>query len=140
MRPEYPFVPPRRHPNCLMLIVRLRGAPCRRRRRAFFARMHAEARRLGIVMSQRLGLCLLFGAERICTTAHRHQMTTWLMDQPEVRSIQVGELFHLGDLFERDGRRRQQDTAAVASNESDLASRLIGGLLMQWLLYLWGRV
>ncbi len=102
--------------------------------------MHAEARRLGIVMSQRLGLCLLFGAERICTTAHRHQMTTWLMDQPEVRSIQVGELFHLGDLFERDGRRRQQDTATVASNESDLASRLIGGLLMQWLLYLWGRV
>ena len=63
MRPEYPFVPPRRHPNCLMLIVRLRGAPCRRRRRAFFARMHAEARRLGIVMSQRLGLCLTRGKQ-----------------------------------------------------------------------------
>ncbi len=139
MNPDYPFVKPRRHPNCLLLIVHLRNAPCRRRRCAFFARMHAEARRLGVVMGHKLGLCLLFGAERICTTAHRHQITNWLMDQPEVEEVVVGQLVHLGNLFQRKPARGNGFAAADSEAVRDLTSRVVSGALIQWLLYLWGR-
>jgi hypothetical protein len=143
MNPEYPFVKPRRHPNSLVLVVYLRNAPCRRLRRNFFARMHAEARRLGMVMSHKLGVCVLFGAERVCGSAHRHQIVNWLMDQPEAQRVDIGQLRHLGDLFlprlhiegldgplhdqEREGARR-------------LMRRLGAGAVAQWVQYLQGRL
>lgn len=143
MNPEYPFVKPRRHPNCLFLVVHLRGAPSRRLRRAFFARMHAEARRLGVVLSHKLGVCLLFGAERICSSAHRHQMVNWLIDQPEVALVDVGELEHLADLFQRKLRvgglvgplSHNERVAARA-----LARRVAAGAVAQWTQYLSGRM
>ncbi|HQQ71813.1 MAG TPA: hypothetical protein PLL92_16085 [Alicycliphilus sp.] len=143
MNPDYPFVKPRRHPNCLFLVVYLRGAPCRRQRRAFFARMHAEARRLGVVLSHKLGVCLLFGAERICTSAHRHQMVAWLIDQPEVATVDVGELAHLGDIFQQklrlsnvDGPLGRHDKHAART----LTLRIATGAVAQWTRYLSGHM
>lgn len=143
MNPDYPFVKPRRHPNCLFLVVHLRGAPCRRLRRAFFARMHAEARRLGVVLSHKLGVCLLFGAERICTSAHRHQMVAWLIDQPEVATVDVGELAHLGDIFQQklrlncvDGPLGRRDKHAART----LTLRIATGAVAQWTRYLSGHM
>lgn len=143
MNPDYPFVKPRRHPNCLFLVVHLRGAPCRRLRRAFFARMHAEARRLGVVLSHKLGVCLLFGAERICTSAHRHQMVAWLIDQPEVATVDVGELAHLGDIFQQKLRVGGLDGPLSASERAGartLAKRVAAGAVAQWTQYLSGRM
>jgi hypothetical protein len=143
MNPIYPFVKPRRHPNCVVLVVHLRHAPCRRLRRAFFTRMHAEARRLGVLMSHKLGVCLLFGAERICTTAHRHQMTTWLMDQPEVAHIEVGRLGHLGDLFLANFRGAGLDRPLHAHQQAaarSLMQRVAGGVVLQWAKYLTGQL
>jgi hypothetical protein len=143
MNPDYPFVKPHRHPNCVMLVVYLRGAPCRRERRAFFARMHAEARRLGVVLSHKLGVCLLFGAERICTTAHRHQMTTWLMDQPEVSHIDVGPLAHLANLFLPNARvagRAGPLTAEARDAARALVRRVATGAVAQWSRYLTGEL
>lgn len=143
MNPDYPFVKPRRHPNCVMLVVHLRGAPCRRLRRAFYGRMHAEARRLGVVMSRKLGACLLFGAERICGTAHRHQMSAWLMDQPEVERFEVGQLAHLGDLFGPKVRVAGSDgplDAEEALAARALVHRLARGAVAQWITYLEGRL
>jgi hypothetical protein len=143
MNPNDPFVKPRRHPNCLVLIVRLRGAPCRRERRAFFARMHAEARRLGVVMSHKRGVCLLFGAERICASAHRHQMVNWLIDQPEVRCVDIDELRHLGDLFQHRRLAPTQDgglTPEQRQGARDLLRRVAAGAVAQWAMYLEGRL
>ncbi len=140
--PPFPFVKPRRHPNCLFLVVHLRNAPCRRLRRQFFGRMHAEARRLGIVLSHKLGVCLLFGAERICTNAHRHQMLNWLIDQPEVASVGIGELAHLADVFQRRIRAVRHDASAPleAAFADALAERVAGGALAQWTQYVKGRM
>lgn len=140
--PAYPFVAPQRHPNCLFLVVHLHGAPCRRMRRRFFIRMHGEARRLGIVMAHKLGVCLLFGAERMCTNAHRHQMLTWLIDQPEVASVDIGDLAHLADIFQEAIRpMRLNDTWADAPLFPDaLAKRVASGAVAQWTRYLDGRM
>lgn len=143
MKPDFPFVKPRRHPNCLILVVQLRDAPCRRLRRAFFARMHAEARRLGVVLSHKLGVCLLFGAERICSSAHRHQMVSWLIDQPEVARVDVGDLAHLGDLFQQ--KRRASGLKGPASTEDHVAAqrlvtRVATGAVAQWTRYLAGHM
>jgi hypothetical protein len=125
-----------------VLIVRLRGAPCRRERRAFFARMHAEARRLGVVMSHKLGVCLFFGAERICAGAHRHQMVNWLIDQPEVRSVDVDELRHLGDLLAQRSRFAADIGPSATQRQAgrDLVRRVAAGAVAQWAVYLQGRL
>ena len=137
----FPFVKPRRHPNSLVLTVKLHGAPCRRLRRAFFARMHQEARRLGIVLSHKRGVCVLFGAERICTTAHRHQMLNWLSDQPEVALVGIDPLGHLSDLFlphsrllRREGSRSADEVAAVRA----VLVQVAGGAIKQWVRYVTG--
>lgn len=143
MKPDFPFVKPHRHPNCLILVVHLRSAPSRRYRRAFFARMHAEARRLGVVLSHKVGLCLLFGAERICTTAHRHQMVTWLIDQPEVARVEVGELVHLADVFQKASRANgtKVPTSPVERAAAQaLLLRVATGAVAQWTQYLVGRM
>lgn len=138
MNPHFPFVKPLRHPNCLFLCVQLRGGPSRRLRRAFFARMHAEARRLVVVLSHKLGVCLLFGAERICTSAHRHQMVNWLIDQPEVATVDVGELAHLGDVFQQKLRLRCVDGPLGPRQKltaQALISRVALGAVAQWTRY-----
>jgi hypothetical protein len=144
MNPDHPFVKPRRHPNSLVLVVRLRHAPCRRQRRAFFARMHAEARRLGVLLSHKLGVCLLFGAERICTSAHGHQMVAWLIDQSEVAHVEVFQLVHLGDLFSRRLRIESADGAALTEPERQagraLLRRIAIGAVAQWAQYLQGHM
>lgn len=143
MKPDFPFVKPRRHPNCLILVVHLCGAPSRRYRRAFFARMHAEARRLGVVLSHKIGLYLLFGAERICTSAHRHQMVAWLIDQPEVARVEVGELTHLADVFQK-ASRASGSKVPTSSEERAAAQalmlRVATGAVAQWTHYLVGRM
>jgi len=139
--PLFPFVKPRRHPNSFALSVKLRGAPCRRLRRAFFARMHQEARRLGIVLSHKWGVCVLFGAERMCASAHRHQMVNWLIDQPEVAHVSVGSLEHLGELFSpksRALRGRSEFTGDDVAAVRALLLRVAGGAVKQWTRYVTG--
>jgi hypothetical protein len=104
--------------------------------------MHQEARRLGVVMAQKLGLCVIYSAERICTSAHRHQIVNWLMDQPEVASISVGSLHHLGDLF---SSKLRVWSDVPLSAEARIAAqmqvyRAAAGVTKQWVGYLTGRV
>lgn len=143
MNPQYPFVKPRRHPNSLALVVRLRGAPSLRQQRAFFARLHQEARRLGLIMGRKLNLCLFISAERICGSIHRQQLVGWLIDQKEVADVTVGRLEHLADLKAppshgpRAGLRLSPEDAAAVHQ---LILQVTGGVIKQWTSYVLGRL
>lgn len=140
MNPDYPFVKPRRHPNSLALVVRLRGSPTRRQQRAFFSRLHQEARRLGLVMARKFGLCIFLGAERICGSAHRHQLVGWLIDQKEVADVVVGKLEHLADLKIPlpDERERPSYMPDEAETLHRLIEQVTFGVIKQWTGYVFG--
>jgi hypothetical protein len=125
MTAQFPFVRPRPYPNSFVLVVQLRGGPTRRQQRAFFGALHAEARHHGLVMGHKLGLCVFFGAERLCTNHSRHQMLNWLVDHVEVRAVQVSRLVGFASVF-KDGTH---------DNRLQRAAR---GTLVQWAAYLGG--
>lgn len=143
MNPEYPFVKPRRHPNSFVLTVSLRGAPSRRQRRAFFSRLYRQARGLGLVFAQKLGLCVFYNAERICGSAHRHQIVAWLTDQREVAGVAVCHLEHLADLWQQPERLPTPDIRRMTQTPFEdqlLWRRVVTGVIKQWVCYVTERV
>jgi hypothetical protein len=141
MTPTFPFVRPRPTPNSFVLAVQLRGAPTRQQRHHFFVRLHSEARHQGLVMGQKWGLCVFFGAERLCTNHSRHQMINWLVEHSQVRTIEVSRLEALSTLFQADGPLiRALGTTAHEDKEAMRAclERAAWGAVQQWAAYLWG--
>lgn len=145
MKPSFPFVPPRPYPNSFVLVVQLRGAPTRRQRRAFFGRLYGEARHHGLVMGHKYGLCVFFGAERLCTNHSRHQMINWLVDHEEVRAIEVSRLLALASVFAPDGpllRSYVRALGAIPLWQKDalhvILDRAAAGAVQQWAAYLRG--
>jgi hypothetical protein len=146
MKPKFPLVRIRPYPNSFVLAIRLRGAPTRRDQRAFFAGLHAEARHQGLVMGHKFGLCVFFGAERLCTGHSRHQMINWLVDHQEVRTVEVSQLVAFANLFASDPKtnpliRALRDLAPELRAFTQLAlGRAACGTLAQWSAYLGGRL
>ncbi len=146
MKPKYPLVRVRAYPNSFVLAVRLRGAPTHRDQRAFFAALRAEARHQGLVMGHKFGLCVFFGAERLCTGHSRHQMINWLVDHPEVRAVEVSQLVAFASLFATDPKanpwmRALRDLAPELRACAHAALlRAARGALVQWAAYLGGRL
>jgi hypothetical protein len=146
MKPKFPFVRIRPCPNSFVLAIRLRGAPTRRDQRAFFAALHTEARHQGLVMGHKFGLCVFFGAERLCTGHCRHQMINWLVDHPEVRAVEVGQLVAFASLFALDPKAHPL-MRALGGLTPELRAfahvallRAAYGTLVQWAAYLGGRL
>jgi hypothetical protein len=146
MKPHFPFVRIRPYPNSFVLAIRLCGAPTRRDQRAFFATLHAEARHQGMVMGHKFGLCVFFGAERLCTSHSRHQMINWLIDHEEVRTVEVSQLVAFADVFASDPKanpliRALRDLAPELRAFTHVALlRAAYGTLVQWAAYLGGRL
>jgi hypothetical protein len=140
----FPFVRPRPYPNSFILAVRLRGAPTRRQQRAFFSAMHAEARHHGLVMGHKFGLCIVFGAERLCTNHSRHQMINWLVDHQAVRGIEVSQLMAFASLFSPDSERNPLIRNLGPATPEQIAAvqmalhRAAYGTLLQWVAHLRG--
>jgi uncharacterized protein YggL (DUF469 family) len=141
MQPKFPFVRPRHYPNCFVIAVQLRGAPTRRQHHDVFVTLHREARHHGLVMGRKVGLCVFFGAERLCTNHSRHQMINWLVDHRAVRAIHVSELMALVHLFQPDGpliRRLGDIPEEDRQTVHILLERAAWGTVNQWLAFLRG--
>lgn len=144
-RPDY-----RHHihhtPNCAVFTFTLRGSPTLYERRSFQRCLHRRARELGLVLSQKHGLCIAFGAERICTNAHRHQLLTWLVDHPEVAQVELSHLHALRQIVAGQVPALQPTTAhaaAWASNASTLRNawrKAALGAARQWSSFISGRM
>ena len=141
MKLRFPFVPPRPYPNSFVIAVQLRGAPTCRQRRDFFVHLHGEARRHGLVMGHKLGLCVFIGAERLCTNHSRHQIIHWLVDHEEVRLIEVSHLVGVATLFRADGPLIRA-LGAVPHEQKEARRKLLHraawGTVQQWVAYVWG--
>lgn len=137
----YPFVPLRPYPNCFVILVQLRGAPTRRQRHDFFVRLHGEARRQGLVMGHKLGLCVFYGAERLCTNHSRHRMIDWLVDHRAVQALEISRMVALSLLIDADGPGLRglgdlsaRDKAAVRL----VLAHAAAGAVLQWAAFLGG--
>jgi hypothetical protein len=127
---------PRSHPDCLSLVIELQCRLPLRERRHFYRRLHEQTRQLGLLFSHAHGTCVFFGAEHICGSTHRHRLTNWLSDQPEVRAILLGPLGNLATM----ARHTQGLSPEVAVTQDERqAARLVFALLARRAAHQWGR-
>jgi hypothetical protein len=128
------------YPNSLLLVITLRPMRTQRRIRTFFERLRLHAREQGLLMAHKFGVCVFFGAERICNSAHRRDLVNWLIDRPEVDRVFVSGLTHLRDLTQP---KRQLATHDVRDTEIQAASltvqRIALGVTKYWQAYLVGK-
>jgi hypothetical protein len=133
---------PRGYPNCVALVIELQYRLTLRERRAFVRRLHQRSRELGLIVSHKYGACVFIGAERVCGSVHRHALTNWLSDQPEVRVVHLGQLGNLSAM----ARHAEVLTPGASVPQDDRqAARLVFGSLAlraacQWLRFIEGRI
>lgn len=142
---ENPLPAPRRvgkdgYPNSLLLIITLRPMRSSRRYRGFFECLRLHAREQGLLMAHRYGICIFFGAERICAAAHRRDLVNWLIDRPEVKEVHVYGLMHLRHLTHPQLARTATD---ISEADVQLAFQTLQcvaqGVIKYWQAYLAGK-